>query len=83
VWLDVHILDALCDIGRRHGHPLTATWADTMLDRASRTGMRELTAGDVAPGGLGAPGGRRGCRPARGGVDNPELTLLVAAAGVR
>ena len=25
VWLDVHILDALCEIGRRHGHPLTAT----------------------------------------------------------
>ena len=43
VWLDVHILDALCELGRRHGHPLTATWAATMLDRASRTGMRELT----------------------------------------
>lgn len=31
VWLDVQILDALCEIGRRHEHPLTATWADAML----------------------------------------------------
>jgi hypothetical protein len=23
VWLDVHILDALCELGRRHGHPQT------------------------------------------------------------
>ena len=26
VWLDVHILDALCEIGRRHDHSLAATW---------------------------------------------------------
>ena len=28
VWLDVHILDALCELGRRHGHPQTRGWVD-------------------------------------------------------
>jgi hypothetical protein len=83
VWLDVHILDALCDIGRRHGHPLTATWADAMLDRASRTGMRELTARAMLH--QAASGDRAAAEAAvllAEDVDNPELTLLVAAAGV-
>ena len=43
VWLDVHILDALCDLGRRHGDPRTGGWVEEMHDRSSRTGMRELT----------------------------------------
>jgi len=43
VWLDVHILDALCELGGRYGHPGTADWVDQMRDRASRSGMRELT----------------------------------------
>ena len=42
VWLDAHILDALCELGRRHRHPETRRWADTMGELASRTGMREL-----------------------------------------
>ena len=63
VWLDVHILDALCEIGRRHGHPLTASWADAMLDRSSRTGMRELTVRAMLH--EAASGFRRGCRGGR------------------
>ena len=43
VWLDVHILDALCEMGCRHGHPLTASWVEEMHERASRAGMQELT----------------------------------------
>ncbi|WP_127503969.1 BTAD domain-containing putative transcriptional regulator [Actinoplanes solisilvae] len=43
VWLDAHILDAQCDLGRRHGHPDVTLWADTLLRLASRTGMREMT----------------------------------------
>ena len=42
VWLDVHILDALCELGRRHRHAGTPRWIETMHERASRTGMREL-----------------------------------------
>jgi DNA-binding SARP family transcriptional activator len=43
VWLEVHILDALCELGRRHADPRTAAWVEQMRDRAARTGMRELT----------------------------------------
>ncbi len=43
VWLDVHILDALCELGVRHGDPRAAAWVEEMHDRSSRTGMRELT----------------------------------------
>ena len=92
VWLDVHILDALCEIGRRHGHPLTATWAEAMLDRASRTGMRELTVramlhqAESGPG-SGATAEIRGAADAAAmladDIDNPELALLVAAIGDR
>ena len=43
VWLDAHILDALCELGRRHDHPETRGWAEAMRELASRTGMKELT----------------------------------------
>jgi hypothetical protein len=42
VWLDGYILDAQCELGRRHGHPDTRLWIETMRRLASRTGMREL-----------------------------------------
>ena len=32
VWLDVHILDALCELGRRHAHPARAGWVAEMRD---------------------------------------------------
>ena len=43
VWLDAYILDAQCEIGRRHNHPDVATWIDTLQDLAARTGMKEMT----------------------------------------
>ena len=43
VWLDVHILDALCEVGIRHGDARAGTWVEDMHERSSRTGMRELT----------------------------------------
>jgi DNA-binding SARP family transcriptional activator len=42
VWLEGYILDAQCELGRRHGHPDTRAWIETMRNLASRTGMREL-----------------------------------------
>src|SRR5262249_30315142 len=42
LWLAGYILDAQCELGRRHGHPDTRTWVETMQNLASRTGMREL-----------------------------------------
>jgi tetratricopeptide (TPR) repeat protein len=43
VWLDGYILDAQCELGRRHHHPDTTAWVETMRNLASRSGMRELT----------------------------------------
>jgi tetratricopeptide (TPR) repeat protein len=83
VWLDVHILDALCELGRRHGHPQTATWAATMLDRASRTGMRELTVRAMLhEAASGIRGDSAAAAMLAADIDNPELTALVAAVGV-
>jgi DNA-binding SARP family transcriptional activator len=42
-WLDGYILDAQCELGRRHGHPDTWTWIEALRDLASRTGMGEFT----------------------------------------
>ena len=43
LWLDGYILDAQCDLGRRHDHPETGAWVETLRNLASRSGMRELT----------------------------------------
>jgi DNA-binding SARP family transcriptional activator len=43
VWLDGYILDAQCELGRRHGHPDTGAWVETLRNLACRSGMREFT----------------------------------------
>ena len=83
VWLDVHILDALCEIGRRHGHEETAAYAESMLDRASRTGMRELTVRAMLHlADSGANGNAEAARMVADDIDNPQLARLVAASAV-
>ncbi len=83
VWLDVFILDALCELGDRHGHPLTATWVEEMRERASRTGMQELTVRAMLHGArLDTAGDAEAAALLAGAVDNPQLAPLVAAAAV-
>ncbi len=82
VWLDVHILDALCELGRRHGHPQTRDWVEQMHDRASRTGMRELTVRAMLHGAaLGSRGDAEAAAMLAVDIDNPVLGPLVAAVG--
>lgn len=82
VWLDVHILDALCELGRRHGHPQTRDWVELMHDRASRTGMRELTVRAMLHGAaLGSRGDAEAAAMLAVDIDNPTLAPLVAAVG--
>lgn len=59
VWLDAYILDALCEVGLRHGHPDASSWVSRMRALTDRSGMRELqvralrhsaTLGDAAAG---------------------------------
>ena len=64
VWLDVHILDALCELGRKHGHPETRRWVDAMRDLASRTGMKELTVRAMLHSAALGNARRRACRSA-------------------
>ena len=80
VWLDGYILDALCELGRRHGHPETGSWVETLRDLASRTGMRELTVRSMLHGAaLGRPGDAAAARLLAADIDNPRLTALIAA----
>ncbi len=77
VWLDVHILDALCELGRRHRLPSTAGWVEEMHRRASRTGMRELTVRAMLHGAaLGDAGDAEAAVLLAGDIDNPVLTPL-------
>ena len=79
VWLDVHILDALCELGCRHGHALTAGWVEEMHERASRAGMQELTVRAMLHGArLGDPGDAEAAVLLGGTIDNPRLAPLLA-----
>ena len=75
VWLDVHILDALCEVGIRHGDARAASWVDDMHERASRTGMRELTVRAMLHGAtLGDRGDAEMAAILAAEIDNPALT---------
>ena len=77
VWLDGYILDAQCDLGRRHGHPDTKLWVDTMRELASRTGMRELTVRSLLHGAaLGNEGDNAAAALLAADIDNPMLNAL-------
>jgi tetratricopeptide (TPR) repeat protein len=79
VWLDAHILDALCVLGRRHGHPDTRAWVRTLDELASRTGMRELTVRALRhAAALGDAGAGTAARLLAADIDNPELHALLA-----
>jgi DNA-binding SARP family transcriptional activator len=79
-WLEVHILDALAELGRRHGHPDTPAWVDQMHDQASRTGMRELTVRALLHGAaLGDRGDDEAVALFAATIDNPVLRALIDA----
>lgn len=78
VWLDAYILDAQCDLGRRHGHRELTTWIDTLRNLASRTGMREFTVRALLHGAAeGRPGDGDAARLLAASIDNPVLATLV------
>jgi hypothetical protein len=68
VWLDAYILDAQCALGRRHDHPDTGGWIDTLRQLASRTGMREMVVRAMRHGGDAAAAGLLAAD-----IDNPTL----------
>ncbi len=81
VWLDVFILDALCELGREQGHPATAAWAEEMHALASGAGMRELTVRAMLHrAALGRLGDVGAAALFAADLDNPVLAELVTAA---
>jgi DNA-binding SARP family transcriptional activator len=80
VWLDGHILDAQCVLGRRHDHPQTARWVEELRHLASRTGMRELVVRSLVHGAaLGQVGDGEAAALLARDIDNPALTSLLGA----
>jgi tetratricopeptide (TPR) repeat protein len=78
VWLDAHILDALCELGRRHAHPQTRVWVETMRDLTSRTGMKELTVRAMLhSAALGGAGDAAAATLLAAEIDNPRLQALL------
>jgi DNA-binding SARP family transcriptional activator len=77
VWLSVYILDAQCELGLRYGHPSTSEWIDTMVERASRTGMRELVVrAKLHRAALGSDGDAAAAALLVPEIDNPRLQRL-------
>ena len=81
VWLDAHILDAQCELGRRHGHPHVASWVEAMHLLSSRTAMREMTVRALLhSAALGTAGAVDGAELLAAGIDNPALAAAVLTA---
>jgi tetratricopeptide (TPR) repeat protein len=84
VWLDAYILDALCDLGRRHGHPETMRWIDALRTLASRTSMREMTVRAMLHGAaLGIEGDLQVAVLLAAGIDSAALASLIDDAAGR
>lgn len=76
VWLDAYILDAQCELGRRHDHPDVTTWTDTLRELASRTGMKELTVRSLLHGAaLGREQDAEAATLLAADLDNPMVTV--------
>jgi DNA-binding SARP family transcriptional activator len=79
VWLDGYILDAQCELGRRHGHADTRLWVDAMQQLASRTGMKELMVRALLHGAaMGGDCDWAAAATIAEGIENPALDLLLA-----
>ena len=78
IWLDAYILDAQCDLGRRHSHPETAVWVGLLSALASRTGMKEFVVRSLLHSeALGDAGAGRAAHLLGPAIDNPALTELL------
>jgi DNA-binding SARP family transcriptional activator len=80
VWLECFILDAQCELGRRHRHAGNGDWVATMQELASRTGMRELAARALLHGAaLGNDGDAVAAGLLATEVQSPALQRLLGA----
>ncbi|TFC18364.1 hypothetical protein E3O19_04595 [Cryobacterium algoritolerans] len=79
VWLEAYILDAQCELGRRHGHPDTVFWVELMGSLTSRTGMKELMVRSLLHAeALGDDSAGQTARLLGAEIGNPALADLLA-----
>ena len=80
VWLEGYILDARCELGRRHRRPDTKRWVEMMRELASRTGMKEfLVRSLLHSAALGNPGDAAAAALLATDIENPSLEVLLRA----
>lgn len=76
LWLDGYILDAQCDLGRRHDHPDTESWIHALGELSSRTGMKVLRHRSLLHGAaMGNEGDRAAAALAGAEIENPSAPL--------
>ncbi|BBH67663.1 hypothetical protein ACTI_43480 [Actinoplanes sp. OR16] len=79
VWLDAHILDAQCELGRRHHHPETLAWVTRLRHLSTRSGMREMTARAMRhSAALGNPADEEVATLLAGDIGSPALSALIS-----
>ncbi|MFQ5553936.1 MAG: BTAD domain-containing putative transcriptional regulator [Acidimicrobiia bacterium] len=79
LWMEAHVLDALCALAREHAGEDAGPWIDELHDISSRAGMRELVIRSlIHAAGLGDPAAMATAEQLRERVDNPHLDGLFA-----
>ena len=81
IWLDANVLDAQCELGRRH-HPKpdSGQWIDSLDNRASRTSMRELVVHSLLYRAVvGEAGAAKAARIFSAAIDSRALGQLLAS----
>ncbi len=82
LWLRAYVLDALCAVAVRAGHPKAGRWVTDLASLTGRSGMRELSVrAYLYRRELGDPTAIEGARALAIGVENPHLLDLVALDG--
>jgi hypothetical protein len=81
LWMDTHILEALCGLAVRHDLPLARPWVSELADVAARRGMREhVVRAEVYMAQLGNPASLQVAKALCADIDNPALQAMVDAA---
>lgn len=81
LWMDTHILEALCGIAVDQRHAMADTWVAELADLSARRGMREhVVRAEVFRARLGNPSGLEVAALLAVDIDNPLLSAMVTSA---
>ena len=81
LWMDTHILEALCALAVQHHLPRARTWVVELAEVAARRGMREhIVRAEVYMARLGDPASLEAAVTLAAEIDNPALQDMVRAA---